>query len=83
MDQYIKNEWCIENDLAAQRELAAIEEARFFSGIEKLRSQLAASEARAKALEEALRFVHDECDWEGDKRIGSACIKALEATCQK
>ena len=79
----MKDTWCIENDFAAQQELAAIEEARGFRETEKLRSQLAASEARAKALEEALRFVHDECDWEGDKRIGSACIKALEATCQK
>ena len=54
MDQYIKNERCIENDFAAQRELAAIEEAGVFSGIEKLRSQLAVSEQRVKALEEAL-----------------------------
>lgn len=82
----IWNEWCIENNFAAQRELAAIEEARWFSGIEKLRSQLAASEAMVNALEEALRFIVDECDWEpgcGDSRIGWAGRKALEATCQK
>ena len=51
MDQYIKNEWCIENDFAAQRELAAIEEARGLSETEKLRAQLAASEQRVKKLE--------------------------------
>ena len=34
--------WCIENDFAAQRELAVIEEARSFREIEKLRAQLAA-----------------------------------------
>ena len=44
----------IENDFAAQRELAAIEEARGFREIEKLRDQLAASEQRVKALEDAL-----------------------------
>ena len=49
----MKNYWCIENDFAAQRELAAIEEARGFCEIEKLRARLAASEQRVKALEEA------------------------------
>ena len=57
MDQYIKNERCIENYFAAQRELAAIEEARGFRETEKLRAQLSASEQRVKALEDTLLLV--------------------------
>lgn len=42
-------------------------------------------EARVARLEEALRFILDECDWEesmqhvcGDNRIGAAARRALE-----
>ena len=41
--------------------------------------------ARVARLEEALRFILDECDWEetifdgcGDARIGTAARRALE-----
>lgn len=51
--------WCIENDFAAQRELAVIEEARSFREIEKLRAQLAASEQRLKVMEDALKEIAD------------------------
>ena len=55
----MKDTWCIENDFAAQQELAAIEEARGFRETEKLRYQLAASKQRVKALEDALQ----EIEW--------------------
>ena len=71
--------WCIENDFAAQRELAAIEEARVFSEIEKLRSQLAASEQRVNELEsenETLReIVSESC-----AAVGSTCICSTKAS---
>ena len=34
--------------------------------------------ARVARLEEVLRFILDECDWEDDKRIGAAARRALE-----
>ena len=43
--------------------------------LQELRGKLAESDRRVKALEEAGFGV--------DRRIGSACIKALEAACQK
>ena len=63
--------WCIENDFAAQRELAAMEEARSFREIEKLSAQLAASEQRVKELEEALLDI----SWQmTTKELASACV---------
>ena len=50
-----------------------------------LRLRAEQAEARCTRLEEALRFILDECDWEetayksgGDSRIGHAARKALE-----
>lgn len=65
--------WCIENDFAAQRELAAAEEARSFREIEKLRARLAESEARVKAL---------ESENETLREIVSESCAALGATCR-
>lgn len=82
--------WCIENDFAAQRELAVIEEARSFREIEKLRAQLAASEQRVKALEEALtesilqiEYLHGKFQETGSGNAVLSRLKSLEATCQK
>ena len=73
--------YCIENDRAAQMELAEMERHNsllIWEENKKLR-------ARVARLEEALRFVLDECDWEesanrggGDNRIGPAIRRALE-----
>ena len=46
-----------------------------------IRVQNEALRARVARLEEALRFILDECDWEegcGDNRIGPAIRRALE-----
>ena len=47
--------------------------------------EIIALRARVARLEEALRFILDECDWEesmqhacGDNRIGTAARRALE-----
>lgn len=51
----------------------------------KCAEELSALRARVARLEEALRFILDECDWEesmqhacGDNRIGTAARRALE-----
>ena len=55
------------------------------SEYEALKRKNAALRARVARLEEALRFILDECDWEesvqhacGDNRIGTAARRALE-----
>ncbi len=55
------------------------------TGICELQTEHAALRARVARLEEALRFILDECDWEesmstvcGDNRIGVAARRALE-----
>ena len=55
------------------------------TGLCELQTENAAIRARVARLEEALRFVLDECDWEesenkggGDNRIGPAIRRALE-----
>ena len=55
------------------------------TGICELQTEHAALRARVARLEEALRFILDECDWEetmfdgcGDARIGTAARHALE-----
>ena len=52
---------------------------------ESLINENTALRARVARLEEALRFILDECDWEesmqhvcGDNRIGAAARRALE-----
>lgn len=52
---------------------------------ESLINENSALRARVARLEEALRFILDECDWEesmstvcGDNRIGVAARRALE-----
>ena len=54
-------------------------------GMCELQAENAALRARVARLEEALKFVLDECDWEesanrggGDNRIGPAIRRALE-----
>ena len=66
--------YCIENDRAAQMELAEME--RHNSLL--IWKENKALRARVAKLEDALRFVFDECDWEDDKRIGAAARRALE-----
>ena len=73
--------YCIENDRAAQMELAEMERHNSLLIWEE-NKQLRARVAR---LEEVLRFILDECDWEpthhesgGDERIGAAARRALE-----
>ena len=55
--------------------------------METLRTKLSAAEQRVKALEEALRFIRDECDMDagfgGHDLIYRAARKALEDRCQK
>ncbi len=42
------------------------------------RSELDKANAACAEMRDALRFIHDECDWgPGDDRIGPACKKAL------
>ena len=55
------------------------------SEYEATKRELAMLRSRVARLEEALRFVLDECDWEesanrggGDNRIGPAIRRALE-----
>ncbi len=36
------------------------------------------SKADRDAMEATLKFIRDECDWEGDKRIGPAITKVLK-----
>ena len=55
------------------------------TGLCELQAENAALRARVARLEEALRFILDECDWEesmqhacGDNRIGTAARRALE-----
>ena len=55
------------------------------SEYEALKRKNAALRARVARLEDALRFILDECDWEpthhesgGDERIGAAARRALE-----
>ena len=55
------------------------------SGMCELQTENAALLARVVRLEDALRFILDECDWEesmqhacGDNRIGAAARRALE-----
>ena len=74
-------DWCIENDFAAQKELAEIERHNSMMIWEENK----VLRARVARLEEALKFVLDECDWEesanrggGDNRIGPAIRRALE-----
>lgn len=73
--------YCIENDRAAQMELAEMERHNSLLIWEE-NKQLRVRVAR---LEEVLRFILDECDWEesmqhvcGDNRIGAAARRALE-----
>lgn len=73
--------YCIENDFAAQKELAEME--RYNSMM--IWEENNALRARVARLEETLRFILDECDWEesmstvcGDNRIGVAARRALE-----
>ena len=104
--------YCIENDFAAQKELAEMDRAsideqwmdRSELNALKLRAERAEAKLatwqkdmnavlrqrddihnRVARLEEALRFILDECDWEesmqhacGDNRIGTAARRALE-----
>jgi hypothetical protein len=58
----MRRDWCIENDFAAQKEMAEMERHGIMLVVEEnrsLRAQLAASEARCKRLEEALREARD------------------------
>ena len=55
------------------------------TGLCELQAENAALHTRVARLEEALRFILDECDWEesmqhacGDNRIGTAAHRALE-----
>ena len=55
------------------------------TGLCELQTENASLRARVARLEEALRFILDECDWEesmqhacGDNRIGTAARRALE-----
>ena len=77
----MSEKYCIENDFAAQKELAEIERHNSIMIWEENK----VLSARVARLEEALRFVLDECDWEesaneggGDHRIGPAIRRALE-----
>ena len=73
--------YCIENDFAAQKEMVEIERHNSLMIWEENK----VLRARVSRLEEALRFILDECDWEpthhesgGDERIGAAARRALE-----
>ena len=73
--------YCIENDFAAQKELAETEQHSSMLIWEENK----ALRARVSRLEDALRFILDECDWEpthhesgGDERIGAVARRALE-----
>lgn len=93
MPQYIVDLWLDGYDTEAEMEKACdefiYEQLNFTaSSVKVKRSDYAALRARVARLEEALRFILDECDWEetmfdgcGDARIGTAARCALEEKC--
>lgn len=79
-------DYCIENDFAAQKEMAERESNVAFSlytKIADLKAQLAASKERERILRDSLSFYADPCNWDGGYISGKwkpaqAALKAAE-----